>query len=80
MSHTQSRRPGPFPQSFRRKTRENFPPTAPTLVLPVPATATRGFAEGNTLFDPRARPQRLEGVGYSYPWPTIDSALSDILS
>ncbi|WP_026119898.1 TIGR01777 family oxidoreductase [Nocardiopsis ganjiahuensis] len=52
-------------------------------ILPVPATAMRAtlgdFAEETALIDLRARPKRLEEAGYSFLWPTVDSALSDIL-
>jgi uncharacterized protein len=52
-------------------------------ILPVPAAAMRatlgGFAEETALIDLRARPKRLEGAGYSFLRPTVDSALSDIL-
>lgn len=52
-------------------------------VLAVPATAMRAalgnFAEETALIDLRARPKRLEEAGYSFRYPTVDSALSDIL-
>ncbi|WP_017602330.1 TIGR01777 family oxidoreductase [Nocardiopsis lucentensis] len=55
----------------------------PTL-LPVPATALRAtlgdFAEETALLDLRTVPERLVNAGYSFTFPTIDSALSDILA
>ena len=52
-------------------------------ILPVPATAMPAalgdLAEETALIDLRARPKRLEEAGYSFLWPTVDSALSDIL-
>lgn len=52
-------------------------------VLAVPATAMRAalgdLAEETALIDLRARPKRLEEAGYSFLWPTVDGALSDIL-
>ncbi|MFI6577306.1 TIGR01777 family oxidoreductase [Nocardiopsis sp. NPDC050513] len=55
----------------------------PTL-LPVPATALRAtlgdVAEETALLDLRAAPERLVKAGYSFTFPTIDSALSDILA
>lgn len=53
-------------------------------VLPVPAPVLRAtlgdFAEETALFDLRAAPERLTEAGYSFSSPTIDSALSDILT
>jgi NAD dependent epimerase/dehydratase family enzyme len=54
----------------------------PTLV-PLPATALRAtlgdLAEESALLDLRVVPERLLAAGYSFRFPTIDSALSDIL-
>ncbi|MET9782566.1 TIGR01777 family oxidoreductase [Nocardiopsis alba] len=53
-------------------------------LLPIPAALVRaalgGPAEESVLLDLRAHPQRLEKAGYSFSFPMVDRALSDILT